>query len=44
VNIQDVGLGRPKATEAGVVLQATFLASTFRFVAKPPPPKRRRGG
>jgi type IV pilus assembly protein PilO len=45
VNIQDVALGGARATEAGVVLRASFLASTFRFLSpKKGPPPGRRGG
>lgn len=35
VNIQDVLLDTPKTTQEGVVLQAKFVASTFRFVGEP---------
>ncbi len=36
VNISNLSLGSPVATEQGVVLQASFLASTFRFLQPPP--------
>lgn len=39
VNIRDVKLAAPTPTEAGVVLKAEFVASTFRFIkptASPP--------
>jgi type IV pilus assembly protein PilO len=43
VNIQDLSLTTPVATEHGVILKADFLASTFRFLSaeppKPPGPK-----
>ena len=40
VNIQNVTLGQPRMVEAGVVLNARFLASTFRFLS----PKPGKGG
>jgi type IV pilus assembly protein PilO len=39
VNIQDVTLGSGKVVELGVLLRASFVASTFRFLA----PKKRQG-
>jgi type IV pilus assembly protein PilO len=36
VNISNLSLGAPTGTEQGVVLQANFLASTFRFLQPPP--------
>lgn len=47
VNIQDLVLGAPTAADLGVVLKATFLASTFRFltpVAAPAAPAQQQGG
>jgi len=43
VNIQNLTLSNPWASEQGVMLQANFIASTFRFIAPPeapPPPPR----
>lgn len=34
VNIQDVLLGEPELTSAGVILQAKFVTSTFRFIER----------
>jgi type IV pilus assembly protein PilO len=45
VNIQDLALGKPKETDQGILLEATFLASTFRFLApKAPAPVPPKGG
>jgi type IV pilus assembly protein PilO len=45
VNVQDVSFETPTATEQGVLLKATFTASTYRFLesAPPPPPPGTRG-
>ncbi len=46
VNIQDLKLTSPKFTDSGVVLKASFLASTFRFLApqQPQPAAGVKGG
>jgi type IV pilus assembly protein PilO len=36
VNISNLSLGTPTVTEQGVMLRASFLASTFRFLTPPP--------
>jgi type IV pilus assembly protein PilO len=41
VNISNLTLGAPVVSEAGVKLQATFLASTFRFLTSAPAPAAR---
>jgi type IV pilus assembly protein PilO len=38
VNIQDVNFETPTPGEQGVLLKATFVASTFRFIAPQAPP------
>jgi type IV pilus assembly protein PilO len=37
VNITDLALSNPKASDAGVLIQANFVASTFRFLTMEPP-------
>ena len=43
VNIQDLTLGGAKELEQGIMLQAKFAASTFRFLAPVAPPPGKGG-